>query len=656
MTRLRALLLLLALFVSATVPAREAPAPDPLPSLPTVDVVQARDARTNLGGEASAQPAAVVVITADEIAEMQVDHVLDLFRDRAGIVVRQLNQGDIGDDFGLRGFAGGHGVDAAVFVDGVPMNQVNGRTHGLVDLNWLVPSMIERIEVIKGPWSVRHGNFALGGTVLITTRGGAETGALTLGAGGYGHASIGLVAGDADGVLVGEALRREGYRDAADSQCATVFARRGYALADGQLTLAVQADRREFAAPGYLPVDAVRAGLRDRRDAVNASDGGEVEHAQAWAAWTGALPGAWQLDGRAYVVVDERSRFADLGSGQSATLTDIETLGASLVAERVDVRHALAFGLHLRRDSGTRRAFRANRRVPGVATSDRAARAREFGLWAELQWRPTDELKITTGVRADRVDTTVTNRLNPGASGRGDADATGPRVGIAWQPAERVELYANRGRGFRSPSQVELSPDARGARFQPLDAFEIDSADLGVRLDLGAGLSADLALYRTDTEDEVVQVAPGEFANLGATTRDGAEGELRWRGDGVEAFVGAATVDASLVTDAAARAVTGVPTGSQVAGFTIRNDDWTLDAYGQRYASAPLDATGRSRRSPVRNFGIRLTRRLETYTAALQVSLNPDDDRSETQFLIDGRPVYDPLPRIDAQVSFTVPF
>lgn len=625
-------------------------------SLPTVEVTERVRARTTLGADASAQPAPVVVIRADEIAEMNVGHVMDIFRDRTGLVVRHLNQGDVGDDFGLRGFSGGHGVDTAIYVDGVPLNQVNGRTHGLADLNWLNPAMIERIEIIKGPFSARYGNFALGGVVHIITRDHGDGAALQLAAGSYGNAAGTLTLGNAVGVLVGEAFRREGYRENSDGERAALYARASRELGGGQLGVAFAADRRDFGAPGYLPVDEVRAGRLSRRAAVDTSDGGEVEHAQAWVAWSRAAASDWRVDARVYAIVDQRSRYANFGAGQGATLTDIDTLGATLDLERMADRWALACGAHLRRDEGSRRAFRSIRRIPGATTSDRAAETLESGLWAELQWAPRTDFKATFGARWDRFDSEIDNRFNPSASGSGAGDVFSPRAGLAWRPAPWLELYTNRGRGLRSPSQAESSPDTRGARFQALEPFVLDSTDLGLRIATDGGWSAELALYRTDTEGEFVQVAPGEFANLGSTTRDGIEGELRWRGAWLEVYFGASRVDAELVTASAGRALSGVPADTQVAGFTVRRERWVLDTYAQRYGRAPLDPAATAERPAVRSLGARLSRRFEGFDAWLQLAYNPDEDRSETQFLINNRNAFDPLPRTEVQLGISVAF
>jgi outer membrane receptor for ferrienterochelin and colicin len=71
----------------------------------------------------------------------------------------------------LRGFDADHGTDVALFVDGVPVNMVShGHGQGSVDLNWVIPELIERVEVSKGPYFARHGDFATAGAINLVTR------------------------------------------------------------------------------------------------------------------------------------------------------------------------------------------------------------------------------------------------------------------------------------------------------------------------------------------------------------------------------------------------------------------------------------------------------------------------------------------------------
>ncbi len=74
-----------------------------------------------------------------------------------------------------------------VLLDGQPLE---GRVNGNFDISRLPASMVERVEVVKGPQSTLFGSDAMGGVVNIITRspvGAPSTGALSLTAGSFGR-------------------------------------------------------------------------------------------------------------------------------------------------------------------------------------------------------------------------------------------------------------------------------------------------------------------------------------------------------------------------------------------------------------------------------------------------------------------------------------
>lgn len=639
---------LLALLSASAVFAHDVPV-----ALPDLRVEGTRAPATVLSADSAELPSRVDVIERTRIDEMAIDNILDAFRGTAGVSVRNLRQGDIGDDFGLRGFSGGHGVDVAVMVDGVPVNQVNGRTHGLSDLNWLTPQMVERAEILKGPFSARYGNFGLGGVVNITTRSSVEAPTLALSAGRFGHAQGVLSLGTGGPFLVLEGYNSDGYRDNAFSRRYGLLGKYGFNFGDDhQLTLRLQGSDRAFGATGYLAVEDVANGARDRREAINADDGGDVSQYNLSAQYTRPLAAATHLHATAYAGTDRRSRFADFtGSAQSVTETDIDTLGWRAEVERRFERMLITVGTDGRRDAGSRIAHRTDgQRNLGERISDRDFTVLESNLFAEWQWQPLDRVKTIAGVRYDRFDSEVENRLFS-SSGSNVGTLLSPKFGITWAATPTLTLFANRGQGLRSPSQVELAPDVADAAFNDLDPFRVRSTDVGADLVFGGQGLLRLNAYQTQTSGELVGVGNGVFVNAGATDRDGYEAEVRWRADRFETYASVSGVHARLV-DREADRVSGIAADTQTVGFTLRRASLTLDTFVQRYGTTPLNASGSEQRSPIVNVGSRLSGRHNAkFGWFAQVYWYPDDLASETQFVIGGRNSFDPRPDLDAQVG-----
>jgi len=124
--------------------------------------------------------APVIVIDRDAIERSAAGDVTELLRFHAGLdVSRNGGPGQTTAVF-IRGAESNHTL---VLVDGV---RINPGTIGLAALQNIPPSMVERIEIVKGPRSALYGTDAIGGVINVITRRGARDGwAAEVGYGDY---------------------------------------------------------------------------------------------------------------------------------------------------------------------------------------------------------------------------------------------------------------------------------------------------------------------------------------------------------------------------------------------------------------------------------------------------------------------------------------
>ena len=114
--------------------------------------------------------APMLVIDRARIEDSAATDAADLLRFNAGLdLARNGGPGQTTSLF-IRGAESNHTL---VLVDGV---RINPGTIGLAGLQNISPSMIERIEVVKGPRSALYGTDAIGGVINVITRRGADTG------------------------------------------------------------------------------------------------------------------------------------------------------------------------------------------------------------------------------------------------------------------------------------------------------------------------------------------------------------------------------------------------------------------------------------------------------------------------------------------------
>jgi outer membrane receptor protein involved in Fe transport len=103
-----------------------------------------------------------------------------------GLYTVQHQGGGKADQYFLRGFDADHGTDVAIFVDGIPVNMPShAHGQGYADIHWLIPEIVDHIEVTKGPYFVQYGDFDTAGAVNIITKRQASDSSVSMMGGSY---------------------------------------------------------------------------------------------------------------------------------------------------------------------------------------------------------------------------------------------------------------------------------------------------------------------------------------------------------------------------------------------------------------------------------------------------------------------------------------
>ncbi len=222
-----------------------------------------KESRTDVTANAAALPAPTTILDSNYILRTPIlNNYVDLFRPLPGVNVNNLGQGGVGNAITIRGFTDlEHGRDVAYFIDGVPINEVSSiHTPNYADLNILIPETVERLEVIRGPFSALYGDSNLGGSVNIVTKRFDSTGEVK-GYGGYFNTGRGIVTYSrprgADGTIVpflaAEAYTTDGYRDNQGYKRYNLFGKFTVPTKNGDLSIRTQFYGGEWGAPGYQP-------------------------------------------------------------------------------------------------------------------------------------------------------------------------------------------------------------------------------------------------------------------------------------------------------------------------------------------------------------------------------------------------------------------
>ena len=423
-----------------------------------------------------------------------------------GMVATQHSGTGKANQYFLRGFNLDHGTDFSAHVDDVPVNmRTHGHGQGYLDLNFIIPEMVETAAYRKGVYHAEKGDFSSAGSVDFAYRTELPEPVVQVALGEHGYAR-GMSAGSAplgNGVLTGavDATRYDGpWR--LDENLEQHRFHLGYRHGFGSVEVraALHGYDGHWNATDQIPRRAVRDGLLDRTGFVDPDLGGETRR---FAATARADAGSWRVG--AYWLDYDFTLFSnftylldDPVRGDEFEQRDDRTVrglwlhgdtGAWLAELPVSFR----WGVEARFDDidevglyGTDARVRTH-----VHRRDRVDEASELGAYGELELRLGERLRSVLGLRADYYDWDV-------AAVRSDDDTAGddrlasPKLNVAYEVADGLEAYLSWGRGFHS-NDVRF-PILRGPG-EPAAAAVTDLANPGVGCDvLAASEGAEVGL------------------------------------------------------------------------------------------------------------------------------------------------------------------
>ncbi|MGY4425972.1 hypothetical protein ACVWY2_008421 [Bradyrhizobium sp. JR6.1] len=107
-------------------------------------------------------------ISGTEINAVPFSRVGEALEAVPGLVVTQHSGEGKANQYFLRGFNLDHGTDLAITVDGMPVNMpTHGHGQGYADINFLIPELIQSVNVRKGPYFAGVGDFGSAGALAV---------------------------------------------------------------------------------------------------------------------------------------------------------------------------------------------------------------------------------------------------------------------------------------------------------------------------------------------------------------------------------------------------------------------------------------------------------------------------------------------------------
>ncbi len=504
--------------------------------------------KTEIAPDVRTLPAAATVLERATIETRPYRETTEILRAAPGMDFAYYGQGGAPSGPAFRGYTDRNfGQDLAGFVDGVPMNVFGAvASHGMIDVTSLLPESIDRIELIRGPFDIRYGDFHRGGSVNFVTREGVPHPSVSLAGGSYGEyrglATYGNYDPDARKVSVYanvDVRKSDGYADNQTVDYLRTYDKILIPLGENSdLSVAGLYYDSKWDAPSYLDRALVRSGALDDQAAVNPTDGGDVQHGLLYTRLRVGV--ANPLTATVYGSSRDWTRFRSdfLISPTTTQVRQIDdrwtwgyrvekSFGFSLAGNP----GVFLFGTTLQRDDAKTVQDRTLLRRVTANTDNVDELLTQAGGYGQAQWMARSWLKLVGGVRYDHVDYNLHDNIRAPGTYVSDYSAGrwSPKVGLAVSPFSGFEIYANYATGMRSPtprSEVRNSLTSVGR----VEIAKTESYEAGVTARVLERLHVLAGVWRTDNSNEIRGIPPGgvEFESLGKSRRKGVDVELNW--------------------------------------------------------------------------------------------------------------------------------
>lgn len=507
----------------------------------------------------------------------------DLLRLAPGLVTAQHAGGGKAEQIFLRGFDADHGTDVAISVDGVPVNMVShGHGQGYADLHFVIPDVVERLEVNKGPYTTEAGNFATAGAVSFRTRDHLDENLVRMEAGEFGTAGLtALYQVPTTGPHQGAYLAGQFYRTDGPFESPQDFARfnlfgkfHTHLSEDTRLAVTASGFSSAWDASGQIPQRAIRSGLIGRFGAIDDLEGGTTSRQDVNLRYeSGAGDARFRLQG--YFTRYNFKLFSnftlfreDPQNGDMIEQTDRRQMRGLNGSYRFHhslgsiAQAATTLGGGYRGDDIDVSLWRSPDRSRSTRLVDSRIAERNLYLWAQEELQLTPQLRLQLGLRWDYFTYDVDDRLDgepaelPHASGYAQQTILSPKASLVFDPAPELDLFLNVGSGFHSNDARNIVIDrriadlARAYRRDGLSEGEIEDrlidqnfdprhidvqtlpralgGEVGIRTRPVSGLNLAAAAWFIDLEREFVYVGDGGFTELsGRSRRYGLDLEAR---------------------------------------------------------------------------------------------------------------------------------
>ncbi len=492
-----------------------------------------------------------------DFALRPIGSVQDILRVMPGLVMVQHSGGGKANQYFLRGFDADHGTDIAFSVDGVPINMPShAHGQGFSDTNFIIPEVVEHVQVTKGPYFASQGDFATAGAADLITRDRFEHSSVGFGFGGSpGHGGPSYralaiasprFADSVDAIFAAEAGRQDGpFENPENWDRYKLFNKLTWHVSPtSSVSLTEMSYGANWHGSGQIPARAVEEGLLDRFGSIDPDEGGNTARHQVVLQYALRPNEHSQIKALAYAGTYRFNLFSnftlyarDPDNGDEIEQVDRRAFYGGKVSYRVvhhvrKVRFDTTVGADMRSDDIEEQLWNSVERTQLDQVRGNAVHETLLGMYLNEEVTPLSWLRLDVGGRGDLLTFAVDDTLHsadPAAprSGASAAYQISPKMSAVVTPVARknaqLDLYLNYGSGYHSN-------DVRGVFSTPsvTPLTRAIGEEVGARTRLWDRWDLAASLWQLDLASETVWNGDdGTTEVSGATNRKGIELETR---------------------------------------------------------------------------------------------------------------------------------
>ena len=510
----------------------------------------------------------------------------DLLQLVPGLIIAQHAGGGKAEQIFMRGFDADHGTDVGIYVDGMPVNMVtHGHGQGYADLHFVIPEIIDGLEVYKGPYFARFGNFGTAGSVDLKTTDHPDKNLVKIEGGMFNTAKATTVlkiptnGNHQSAYVAGQYYSSDGPMDHPQGfNRANIFAKfHTHLTPQSELGLVMGAFTSNWDASGQVPQRAVDQGLIGRWGAIDPLEGGVTSRYNVSLDYHFMEGYAHDFQIQAYMSKYDFKLYSnftfwlnDPEFGDMIEQTDQRSIygintSYSFYKPLGKVRSYTRVGSSYRGDRIDLSLWKSPDRNRMAPYTDHTVGEANMAIWLEEDLIFNNWIKLQLGLRGDYFSFDVVDHLEydnfpdnglTHASGYAGSTILSPKLNLVFSPSDQVDIYLNGGTGFHSNDARDViisqkinqlirtgqTEDLTGEEIhQQLDDSQLDPEyagitvlprasgfEAGLRTWLGTRVLTSLAGWYLHMEEELVFVGDeGSTEVSGETRRLGLDAEIR---------------------------------------------------------------------------------------------------------------------------------